>query len=379
MPRRIGEFRLLAEKVRLWLNDRDGEGRDRWPKYKELFRYLRQTCDWSGSEREYKVLRNRGYGPAMLVEGLFGYLTAYSRATLDNFLKSVGRTDGMAISARELRDEYSSVCDHAQIRTDWRSQGWRGLADMFSAALFGIDDRSLCRSAAEVCEIARWIMADVGRSVAGEEFDHTGSAEAYVEVAVKHMQRSLSAYESMAMGWWDVAPWSVAKAMCGEDQVGGSIVLPLRPTVYRDLLRGKLSDSEIEPDMLETPSRHILGEGITTSLPGSGRTRLGWATARQMTTIIYQVARLTLFPLSMEPTNDPLRLLCVGGTTDFAHRLERHGYRRMGWLKSHNVPLYELEIPPPEQRSWFPTSAARAYSGVIGACQAHIRRAEMDD
>jgi hypothetical protein len=179
MPRRIGEFRLLAEKVRLWLNDRDGEGRDRWPKYKELFRYLRQTCDWSGSEREYKVLRNRGYGPAMLVEGLFGYLTAYSRATLDNFLKSVGRTDGMAISARELRDEYSSVCDHAQIRTDWRSQGWRGLADMFSAALFGIDDRSLCRSAAEVCEIARWIMADVGRSVAGEEFDHTGSAEAY--------------------------------------------------------------------------------------------------------------------------------------------------------------------------------------------------------
>jgi hypothetical protein len=47
----------------------DAEGDDRWPKYKQLFRHLRESLDWSGSEREYKTLRQLGYWPARLVEG----------------------------------------------------------------------------------------------------------------------------------------------------------------------------------------------------------------------------------------------------------------------------------------------------------------------
>jgi hypothetical protein len=69
MPRRITEFRLLAESLRAWLSEVDAEGDDRWPKYKQLFRHLRESLDWSGSEREYKTLRQLGYWPARLVEG----------------------------------------------------------------------------------------------------------------------------------------------------------------------------------------------------------------------------------------------------------------------------------------------------------------------
>lgn len=138
MPRRISEFRLLAEPLRVWLSEVDAEGNDRWPKYKELFRFLRESLDSGGSEREYKTLRTRGFGPARLVEGVCGYLACHGRRHLEQFLQSQGRTDGETIGPTDLLEQFSALCDDSQIRTDWRRGGWREIAHMFSAALLGV-------------------------------------------------------------------------------------------------------------------------------------------------------------------------------------------------------------------------------------------------
>jgi len=377
MPRRITEFRLLAETLRLWLSELDATGGDRWPKYKELFRYLRETLDWSGSEREYKTLRTQGFGPARLVEGVCGYLACHGRHHLVGFLATQGRVDGASISTGELLEHYSALCDESQIRTDWRREGWRGMATMFSAALIGVDERGLCRNEREVRELVEWAMTDVGRAMAADPLGLTGGDPAwFLALGEAQMGRNLAEFQRQALGWWAESPWSVLKAQCGEEQVGGSIVLPLRPEAYRDLRSGKLSDTEITPDLLQVPSRYLLGEALANSLPPAARTRVGWATARQVTTLIYQVARLSFAGPSNDGIGEPVRVICVGGTPDVEMRLERHGYTRIGPLKGFSVPLYEMEMPAPEEPTWFPTSAAKAYSAIISACHAQLRRTD---
>lgn len=377
MPRRISEFRLLAETLRVWLSEVDEAGGDRWPKYKELFRFLRESLDWSGSEREYKTLRTRGYGPARLVEGVCSYLACHGRRHLVQFLKTQGRCDGETIGTTELLEQFSALCDESQIRMDWRRGGWRDMGLMFSAAVIGVDERAMCRSERDVRELVQWAMTDVGRAVAGDPLGlHGGDPARYLALGEAHMGRSLAEFQQQAIGWWDQSPWSVLKALCGEEQVGGSIVLPLRPEAYRDLRSGKLSDTELTPDLLQFPSRYLLGEALANSLPSSARTRVGWATARQVTTLIYQIARLSFTSSASDGWGEPVRVICVGGTPDVELRLERHGYTRIGPLKGFSVPLYEMEMPAPEGPGWFPTSATKAYSSIIAACHAQLRRTE---
>ncbi|MFM7161165.1 MAG: hypothetical protein ACKO3P_12425, partial [Planctomycetaceae bacterium] len=338
---------------------------------------LRESLDVGGSEREYKTLRTRGFGPAPLVEGVCGYLACHGRRHLRQFLLSQGRTDGETLGAFELLEQFSALCDDSQIRTDWRRGGWRGIAHMFSASLLGVDERALCRDAQEVCGLVEWAMTDVGRALAGDPLGLAGGDPArFLALGEAHMGRSLAEFQRQAVGWWEQAPWSVLKALCGEEQVGGSIVLPLRPEAYRDLRNGKLSDTELTPDLLQLPSRHLLGEALANSLPAGASTRVGWASARQVTTLIYQVARHSFAEESADGWGEPVRVLCVGGTPDVEERLQRHGYTRLGPLKGFTVPLFELEMPAPERSGWLPTSAAKAYSAVIAACHAHIRREE---
>jgi hypothetical protein len=296
---------------------------------------------------------------------------------LVHFLSVQGRSDGETIGTNEFLEEFSALCDDSQIRTDWRRGGWRGMTMMFSAALIGVDERGLCRSEWEVRDLVQWAMTDVGRAVAGDPLGLKGGDPArFLAIGEAHMGRSLAEFQRQAIGWWEEAPWSVLKALCGEEQVGGSVVLPLRPEAYRDLRSGKLSDTEITPDLLQVPSRYLLGEALANSLPSAARMRVGWATARQVTTLIYQVARHSFVSPSIEGWGEPVRVICVGGTPDVESRLERHGYTRLGPLKGFSVPLYEMEMPAPEEQGWFPTSAAKAYSAIIAACHAQLRRDE---
>lgn len=376
MPRRITEFRLLAEPLRAWLSQVDAAGDDRWPKYKQLFQHLRDSLDWSGSEREYKTLRQLGYGPARLVEGVLGYLCAHARRHVVQFLESEGRLDGEAISLKELLEQYSADCDESQIQTDWRSEGWRKLTGMFSAALLGVDERSLCRSECEVRHLVQWFMTDVGRGLVGDPQGlQSRDPGELLALGEAQMGRSLGQFQTQALGWWEESPWSVLKAVCGEEQVGGSIVLPLRREAYLDLRHGRLSDLDLTPDLLQVPSRYFLGEAMASSLPKSVRTRVGWATARQVTTIIYQVARQSFTVKSVEGAGEPIHILCVGGTGEMEQRLERHGYIPVGPLKGFAVPLCELVMPAPETQGWFPTSAGKAYAAIIAACHAQMRQA----
>jgi hypothetical protein len=293
------------------------------------------------------------------------------------FLSLQGRCDGETIGTTEFLEQFSALCDDTQIRTDWRRGGWRGMTMMFSAALIGVDERALCRSEQEVRDLVQWAMTDVGRAVAGDPLGLKGGDPArFLEIGETHMGRSLAEFQRQAIGWWEESPWSVLKALCGEEQVGGSVVLPLRPEAYRDLRSGKLSDKEITPDLLQVPSRYVLGEALANSLPATARSRIGWATARQVTTMIYQVARLSFASPFNQGRGEPVRVICVGGTPDVESRLERHGYTRIGLLKGFSVPLYEMEMPAPEELGWFPTSAAKAYSAIIGACHAQLRREE---
>ena len=379
MPRRITEFRLLAEPLRTWLSEPDSVGDDRWPKYKLIFRHLRESLDWSGSEREYKTLRQQGYGPARLVEGVLGYLCLHARRHVVQFVASQGRGDGEVITPAELLEQYSANCDESQIQTDWRREGWRKLTGMFSAALMGVDERSLCRSEQEVRNLVQWAMTDVGRGVAGDPLGlQPRDPLQFLALGEAHMNRSLSEFQEQALGWWGESPWSVLKAVCGEEQVGGSIVLPLRREAYNDLRNGRLSDHEITPDLIQLPSRYFLGEALASSLPKSLRTRVGWASARQMTTLIYQVARQSFTTYPAGGAGEPIQILCVGGTPEMEQRLERHGYTPVGPLKGFDVPLCELIMPAPETLGWFPTSAGKAYAAIIGTCHAQMRRADVD-
>lgn len=377
MPRRISEFRLLAEPLRAYLSEPDVEGNDRWPKYKELFRFLRESLDWSGSEREYKALKKNGAGPARLVEGLLEYLCLNARRRVVEFSGRVGGEPPHSLTHLELIERYSSLCDESQVRTDWRREGWRGLSGMFAAALLGVDERCLCRSADEVRDLVRWAMTDVGRALDGDPLGKSSGDEAHhLATAETHMRRSLAHFQSQAMDWWEACPWTVLKAVYGDEIVGGSIVLPLRRECYERLCAEQLSDLEVTADCLQYPSRWLLGEAIANSIPRATGVRVGWASARQVTTIVYQVARLSYAPPGNPVAGLPISVTCVGGTPDASERLRRHGYREIGLLKGFDVPLYELVMPAPEKHGWLPTSAGKAYSSIVSVCHSQIRQAE---
>ena len=89
---------------------------------------------------------------------------------------------------------------------------------------------------------------------------------------------------------------------------------------------------------------------------------------RQMTTLIYQVARQSFTTYPAGGAGEPIQILCVGGTPEMEQRLERHGYTPVGPLKGFDVPLCELIMPAPETLGWFPTSAGKAYAAIIGTC-----------
>lgn len=374
MPRRIAEYRLLDESLRVYLGELDQFGDDGWPKYKELFAFLRERLDWSGSEREYKLLKRHGTAPARLVEGLFEYLCANSRRRVDAWMSRAGPRGLEPPGPQLLLEQFSSLCDESQVRTDWRRGGWRGLSAMFAASLIGQEERYLCRSSNEVRSLVRWAMADVGRALAGDPLGLRGDPEAEcLALAEKQMKRSLAHFQEQAIGWWDACPWTVLKAIYGDEQVGGSIMLPLTPEAYRQLRQGDISDLDLTPGHLQFPSRWMLGEGLINSFPNPTGARLGWVTARQVTTIIYQVARMSYASDPVAGAGRPIEVLCVGGTPDVCQRLLRHGYLPVGPLKGFDVELYEQILPAPESGGWLPTSAAQAYSGVIAACHSRIR------
>lgn len=377
MPKRITEYRLLDDSLRLYLSEHDQFGDDGWPKYKELFAYVREQLDWNASEREYKSLKRHGTAPAKLVEGLLRYLGQNSRRRLVEFGIRQGVPETQVATPTYLLEQFSSLCDGEQVSTNWRAGGWRNLSAMFAAAFIGDESRFLCRESREISELCRWVMSDVGRLLAdAEQGAHGLSEESLIAVAERKMQRTLAEYIGQVAGWWAECPWTVMHALYGDEIVGGSVVLPLCPSIYRKLRDQQISDLDIRPEDIQYPSRWLLAEAMTTSFGESSRLRIGWVTARQVATIIFQAARLSWAVDTREGAGQPIHVLCIGGTSEACERLKRHGYAQIGILHGFDVPLFELVWPAPESNGWLPTSAAQAYSGVIAACYARIRNSE---
>ena len=375
MPRQILEYRLLDDSLRELLSEGFETGDVLWPKYGQLFKFLRENLDRNGSEREYAVLRRDGTGPAPLVEGLIEYLLRFDQTRLVTRGEKRQLFKEENLSARWIQENLTSLCSAEQVDIDWRDKDhWRLLPSIFSATFLGDESQLIFRTGPEVDHAARWFMKDVGRGVSPENYDEDPQAdERYLALGAAWMKRSLASHQEQWREWWKACPWSIAKATYGGDVVGVGGVLPLDASVYERLRSGKISDFDIRGSDLLQPSRYLHVNALTSTYSQGIRARIGWVTARQITTLIYQAARVSWTENAAEGAGQPIRLLAIGGIPANCKRLERHGYTRVGTLYGFDVPLYELIMPAPETAGWFPRSASHAYAAIIAACYSHIR------
>ncbi len=186
------------------------------------------------------------------------------------------------------------------------------------------------------------------------------------------MGRSVSHYREQLSNWWKACPWTITYAICGgETKVGASVVLPLSISAYQAVREGALSDLHIEPDHLEQPSRSLFVNAVTNSYETLPNSRIGWITARQFSSVMYQAAKLAWSPDSNAHAGQPIQVMCVGRHSSLKAS-PATGYKQVGTLKPFDVPLFEILWPDPDSAPWLPCSAGHAYSSVIAACFAHL-------
>ena len=379
MPRYTQTFRLLHNNLRQFLAQRDSFGDEAWPKYRQLFEFLRLRLDWNASEREYRLLKTQALGPARLVEGLVAYLIEHRSKELNALVDYDRSGDPESNRAQYLLDQCTTVVDKDLIRTDWRYHDtWRILPTLVAGAHAGCEDEMLVRDSTEFTSVSAWILGDVGRALHKERgfadrADAVLAAE-YLQSAERHMGRTCSRFAEQLHGWWIRCGHSVMYACAGAEPVGVSVILPLEASVWYAVREGRLSDLEITGPHVVANSRFLLVLAMTTSWRNSACCRTGWVTARQLAGILFQAARLSWLENVCDSKGEDIRILAVGGTAYAVERLERHGYAKIGKLKDFDVPLYELSVPDPANLPWLPRSPRHALSLVFSALHLYLAR-----
>ena len=377
MPRVIPEYRQLCDRLWAALSERDDAGTDHWPKFRQLFEYLREHRRTACSERDYGKLRQYGTGPVALVDGMMAYLVENRGRWMADFARRQGYD--AELTAGGCLDEFTVSFTREQATTDWRFlDGWRSIQGLAVTSLLASEDQMVLTRPADVEELVKWFMKDVGYEFAQDQgllADSLSETEC-LALAEQHLQRTLPRFQQRLLDYWRAAPWSVVQATSAGRRVGGSAIIPLRTEIYQRLRDGDITDLDIRGDHLTVPSRNLVAFQITKTRNPKVGNLVGWDTSRCLGTILYQGARLSWDPVPRhEPA--PIRLLSIGGSRAVDERLERHGYQRVGRLKGFSVALYEMIVPAPEVATRLPRSSSQAYASLFAMLHETIRRRQF--
>jgi hypothetical protein len=154
-------------------------------------------------------------------------------------------------------------------------------------------------------------------------------------------------YWRAAQDWASVNSWILVRGWHKLGPVGMSIVLPVKPTVYQDVLDGHKAPYDCTSADLLVPSRHLLVEAVAERPEYVGRPHINPTKALRASSI-FQVAALSRCNRLDEPST--LRILSFAGTPLNEVRLRKSGFVSTGRLMRYRNPtvklkLYEQTIP----------------------------------
>jgi hypothetical protein len=134
----------------------------------------------------------------------------------------------------------------------------------------------------------------------------------------------LDAYAARATEWAAANQWSVVRAWRNKEPYGMSILLPVTPQAYDDVLRGKKKPYDCIGSDLEAPSTHIIVEAGAERPERLPKDKLNDLTWPILVCIAYQFAALVRG--NRFKTATPLRILSFAETAKNKHRLVQSGF-----------------------------------------------------
>lgn len=300
-----------------------------WPKRDDFVHWYREIRQHQGSlERNWKRLEGGEGVPLKIAQGFVDYLREV-RGWGDLRFETACRP----VVPGESRDEDGV----------WRN--WRSIFHALTGRFR--DCPEMYAASEEDCLAAsRIVVQCIGYKYArpGESLDEVSCLERGVGI----FRRSVEDYASWLAAMWRKERRAVMFAVVPRrrggrevrQRVGVSVVLPLVERAFRQFTSGEISDEELGPEDLETPSRYAFLHAI------GQMNRLSGFTVRERTraeahAVLYQLACLTYGIRPFRPV-----VVSVLTNPQYERRLRRMGYRENGArVPGTNVPVVLLRPP----------------------------------
>ena len=256
--------------------------------------------------------------------------------TLYAFLRKSGAADPAALQLPEIMEVVSESA--APTFTDAFLEGIGVIKATFDLVRNPTSCVEFCQNPDDVREAIRWMFIELGRLMSRE---HLNIAESIVRGEAR-IGTSLTEYQSRAIEWWRVEPWTVIFTRGYRRPAGMSIALPLTADAYESVLRGKKKSYWCTAADLYRPSSCIVVEGMTMRPPEEGLE--GDAkNLRLLIAMLCQQAHLSDMPgLGRE---FPLRLLTFAAAPKQRQRAMKFGYQPTGmFMHGTNVEFLERRL-----------------------------------
>jgi hypothetical protein len=208
-----------------------------------------------------------------------------------------------------------------------KRMGFDYLGGLFGALLnraHGELDERLVRGcpAAEVPAAIEWMYTRVGQLTAPDGPRMLWPAAREYGERIIGIPRN--AYVARATEWAAAYPWSLVRAWRNKEPYGMSILLPVTPQAYDDVLRGKRRPYDCTGSDLVAPSTHIILEAGAERPERLPKDKLNDVTWPILVCIAYQFAALVRSNRFRMAT--PLRILSFAESQKNKHRLVQSGF-----------------------------------------------------
>jgi hypothetical protein len=338
-----------------------------FPKNRTFFKWIRKTLDLHVSEQYYAPLKTGDAVPWPLLEALVKYRAEVQRQPVS----IAGIAEPAAAPAK--KKGWSSG------GSAWR-WGWPRLLWVVGER-FDVPDEAECAGPADLDLAARMTVEATGRATSAGRL----SAVEAIAQGEQEMKRSVDSFSAWLRILWDEDPrtvmFGVRQRGAKAERLGVNVVVPLKKRAYELLRQGKLDDSALTGEHLESPSRYLLYQVASSS--GGSEGKGGDTTFMQVHTMAYQTAML--LPDLKRGGVTPC-IVAVGGTKENERHAKAYGFVATGSvLPTSGKPVYEVSAEMAGAGTGFSGALRwRQYAAMRGLLEMYqglfrSQRAAMED
>lgn len=222
------------------------------------------------------------------------------------------------------------------LETDCLSNGIQSFLSVALEPLSLVDSSRLCEPD-DIADVIQWMYVDYGRTL-----KPTASLDEAEEVAVRIIGKPQAQFTDYARAWHAYDRWTVVASRFRQQDIGASLVLPLKPDVYEEIRCGKRLADDCAPSELQRPSSCIVLLACA-HRPKDLEGPEGVSTMHMNLALMRQIGVLTY--CTGKSAYEPLRVLSFGASPLSQHRLRTTGFKPVGAnTPLHGFPLYEYVL-----------------------------------